>query len=566
MDGPLCLLGFLLLATVVQVDAAKRFHDVLSNEAPSSSLREHSQLEGWSSDKNEWNEKLYPVWKRGDSRWKNSWKGGRVQASLTSDSPALVGSTITFVVTLVFPRCQKEDADGNIVYEKNCRNETGPLPETYVYNWTAGTDNGDWGNSSGHHHVFPDGRPFPRPPGWRKRHFVYVFHTFGQYFQKLGQCSASISINTTNMTVGPQLMEVAVYRRQGHTYIPVTKVKDMYVVTDQIPLLVTMSQKNNRNVSDETFLRDLPIIFDVLIHDPSHFLNQSALYYKWKFGDNTSLLVSHDHTLNHTYMLNGTFDLNLTVQATVPGPCPSPTPVPTPSPGPLNTTTRGKCSMIHNPYSNLPVSTSDSCLVNRYGYFKAVLIIVEGILQVDIIQMTHVTESLPWPEPKEDMMDFVVTCQGALPKEVCTVIADPTCQVAQNTVCDSVAPGLADSCLLTVRRAFSSSGMFCMNLTLGNGESLALTSTLISVPARAPVSPLRTVNNVLVSIGCVAVLVTAIAFFMYKKHKEYKPIENSTGIVVRGQRLNVFLHRAKAIFLPRSQEKDPLLKDQQARL
>lgn len=48
--------------------------------------------------------------------------GGRVRAVLTSDSPALVGSTITFAVNLVFPRCQKEDANGNIVYEKNCRN------------------------------------------------------------------------------------------------------------------------------------------------------------------------------------------------------------------------------------------------------------------------------------------------------------------------------------------------------------------------------------------------------------------------------------------------------------
>lgn len=48
--------------------------------------------------------------------------GGRVQAVLTSDSPALVGSDITFVVSLVFPRCQKEDANGHIVYEKNCRN------------------------------------------------------------------------------------------------------------------------------------------------------------------------------------------------------------------------------------------------------------------------------------------------------------------------------------------------------------------------------------------------------------------------------------------------------------
>lgn len=45
-----------------------------------------------------------------------------MQAILTSDSPALVGSTITFVVNLVFPRCQTEDVSGNIVYEKNCRN------------------------------------------------------------------------------------------------------------------------------------------------------------------------------------------------------------------------------------------------------------------------------------------------------------------------------------------------------------------------------------------------------------------------------------------------------------
>ncbi|KAK2096197.1 hypothetical protein P7K49_025231, partial [Saguinus oedipus] len=98
------------------------FHDVLGNERPPPYIREQNQLNGWSSDENDWNEKLYPVWKRGDMRWKNAWKGGRVQAVLTSDSPALVGSHITFVVNLVFPRCQKEDADGNIVYEKNCRN------------------------------------------------------------------------------------------------------------------------------------------------------------------------------------------------------------------------------------------------------------------------------------------------------------------------------------------------------------------------------------------------------------------------------------------------------------
>jgi hypothetical protein len=89
-----------------------------------------------------------------------------------------------------------------------------------------------------------------------------------------------------------------------------------------------MFQKNDRNSSDETFLKDLPIVFDVLIHDPSHFLNESAIYYKWNFGDNTGLFVSNNHTLNHTYVLNGTFNLNLTVQAAVPGPCPPPSPTP----------------------------------------------------------------------------------------------------------------------------------------------------------------------------------------------------------------------------------------------
>lgn len=56
--------------------------------------------------------------------------------------------------------------------------DTGASPDPYVYNWTAWTEDSDWGNdtSEGHHNVFPDGKPFPRP--WRKN-FVYVFHTLG---------------------------------------------------------------------------------------------------------------------------------------------------------------------------------------------------------------------------------------------------------------------------------------------------------------------------------------------------------------------------------------------------
>uniref|UniRef100_A0A3Q2KY63 Transmembrane glycoprotein NMB n=1 Tax=Equus caballus TaxID=9796 RepID=A0A3Q2KY63_HORSE len=480
-------------------------------------------------------------------------KRGRVQAVLTSDSPALVGSTMTFVVSLVFPRCQKEDANGNIVYETNCRNDTGPSPDPFVYNWTAWTEDDDWGNDSsqGHHNVFPDGKPFPRPPGWKKRNFVYVFHTLGQYFQRLGRCSARVSINTTNVPLGPQLMEVTVYRRHGRAYCPIAKVKDVYVVTDRIPIFVTMSQKNDRNSSDETFLRDLPIVFNVLIHDPSHFLIESSINYKWNFGDNTGLFVSNNSTLNHTYVLNGTFSLNLTVQAAVPGPCPTPSPRPlTPTPALL-------------PGGDNPLQLRDvpdeNCRINRYGYFKATIEIVDGILEVNIIKMTDVL--MPVPQPDDSVVDFVVTCEGTIPTEVCTVISDPTCRITQSTVCDPVDVDVGELCLLTVRRAFSGSGTYCMNLTLGDEASLALTSTLVSVPGRDPASPLRIANGVLFSVGCLTIVVTVIALLVYKKHKDYRPIENSTGIVVKGKRLNVFLNRAKAVFSRGNQEKDPLLKN-----
>ncbi|XP_014641879.1 PREDICTED: transmembrane glycoprotein NMB [Ceratotherium simum simum] len=554
MECIYCFLGFLLLAARLPLDAAKRFHDVLSNERPSGYMREHNQLNGWSSDENDWNEKLYPVWKRGDPRWKNSWKGGHVQAVLTSDSPALVGSTITFVVNLVFPRCQKEDANGNIVYEKNCRNDTGPSPDPFVYNWAAWSEDNDRENdtSQDHHNVFPDGKPFPHPPGWKKRNFVYVFHTLGQYFQRLGRCSVRVSINTANVTLGPQLMEVTVYRRHRRAYVPIAKVKDVYVVTDQIPIFVTMSQKNNRNLSDETFLRNLPIIFNVLIHDPSHFLNKSAINYKWIFGDNTGLFVSLNSTLNHTYVRNGTFNLNLTVQAAVPGPCPSPSPRP-PKPTPSLP-----------PGGDNPLELSDvpdeNCQINRYGYFTATITIVDGILEVNIIKMTDVPMSPP--QPDNSLMDFVVTCEGIIPTEVCTIISDPSCQITQSIICDPVDVNMGELCLLTVRRAFRESGTYCMNLTLGDEASLALTSTHVSVPGRDPASSLRIANGVLVSVGCLTLFVTVIALLAYKKHKAYKPIGNRTGIVVKGKRLNVFLHHAKSAFFPGNQEKDPLLKNQ----
>lgn len=43
---------------------------------------------------------------------------------LSSDSPALNGSRITFTAKLEYPPCQKEDANGDLVWDEHCEDGT----------------------------------------------------------------------------------------------------------------------------------------------------------------------------------------------------------------------------------------------------------------------------------------------------------------------------------------------------------------------------------------------------------------------------------------------------------
>ncbi|XP_042332951.1 transmembrane glycoprotein NMB isoform X2 [Sceloporus undulatus] len=524
----------------------------------------HRRLKGWSSDHNNWNDKLYPHWEEGDPRWENCWKGGRVVASLTSDSPALVGSNVTFSVTLKFPQCQREDNDSNIVYDRKCINGSSDyvnLPDQYVYNWTEWIDNCGWENCTHNnsHNVFPDGRPFPYHHDWRRRNFIYVFHTFGQYYQKTGGSSAIVSINTTNITLGKQIMEVSVYRRGYRSFVPVTAASLVYVVTDKIPFYVNMSQKNDRNASDHIFIKDIPITFEVKIHDPSHYLNRSIISYHWNYGDGSGLFVSNNSVSTHTYKLPGNFSLDLSVQAIIPAPCgpvtPSP-PLPT-TPAittqlPSNMTTPTSYSTTELPTGQL---SAEGCHVTRNGPYKASLFIVEGILGVNIIQMTNVQVAATQVE--NSMVDFVVTCQGSLPTDACTMIADPTCQVLQSEACDPV--DITDECLLTIRRAFNESGTYCVNITLGDATSLALTSTLISISG-AGGSFSRTAEGVLIACAFLVVVAVSLTFFLYKRYKEYKPIEKKKEQEATSEGLRVYFNNVKAVLFPANNERDPLLK------
>ncbi|XP_062423790.1 transmembrane glycoprotein NMB [Rhea pennata] len=551
-------LGFLLLAEAVLCTAAIWFQDVLNQER-TSPVTSYKKLHGWSSDQNEWNEKLYPFWEEGDPRWKDCWKGGKVTAKLVTDSPALVGSNVTFVVTLQFPKCQREDNDGNIIYERNCTQDTPALQDQYVYNWTKWINSCGWENCTRNqsHNVFPDGRPFPHHPDWKRRNFVYLFHTFGQYYQKTGRFSTTVSVNTANITLGKHVMEVSIYRRGHSTHVPIARASSIYVVTDKIPLFVNMSQKNDRNISDSIFIKDSPITFDVKIHDPSSYLNNSVISYKWDFGDGSGLFVSSSSITLHTYALQGNFSLNLTVQAIIPVPCKPVTPTP-PLPTSAELVLSLTIELSSNPDSSTTVKTTEDnpdegCHIYRYGYYRTNISIVEGILEVNIIQMTNIqmTES----QAENSLVDFVVTCQGSLPTDVCTVVSDPTCQMSQSVVCDPIP--ITDKCLLTIRRAFDEPGTYCINITLGDDTSQALASALISVNGG---SSSGATEGIFIFLGLLAVFVIIVAFVLYKRYKQYKPIERSPGRAENQEGFNAYFSNFKAIFFSTSNEKDPLLK------
>lgn len=59
----------------------------------------------------------------------------------------------------------------------------GQLRSGYVYNWTSWLDDYGYGKcvDPAKCNIFPDGKPFPQSNDWRRKSYVYVWHTMGQY-------------------------------------------------------------------------------------------------------------------------------------------------------------------------------------------------------------------------------------------------------------------------------------------------------------------------------------------------------------------------------------------------
>ncbi|KAF7668056.1 hypothetical protein LDENG_00034840 [Lucifuga dentata] len=267
---------------------------------------------------------MYPIWKDGDARYKDSWKGGRVTFNVENDSPTLTGAKVTFTIDLEFPHNQKVQPNGEVVWAEDCIvNETKYHESEPVYP----TQNTEWEGT------FPDGTPFKKD---KKPSYVFVWKTWGQYWQVADGPSSSLTIGTDDISLGSYNMDIVIYHyRSKEKFIPLGYASTQFSITDQIPFAVSLDQVNDIVVGDIRFIRNKAIAFTITLHDPSEYLSDADVTFNWDFGDESGALISRELIVTHTYINSGSFKPKVVIQAVIPDKaCDSPVDTTTKAPGP----------------------------------------------------------------------------------------------------------------------------------------------------------------------------------------------------------------------------------------
>lgn len=573
-----CVLLFACASVIYQTDGRRTFSDMFPHK--------HSvgrkfpfpipPIPGWDPDTNPWDDYLYPPLnpKPGELMRHR----GKPKVRLNSDSPALNGSCVSFTAKLEYPPCQKEDANGNLIWDEHCEDANGQVRSGYVYNWTSWLDDYGFGKclDKTRCNVFPDGKPFPQSNDWRRKSYVYVWHTMGQYYETCDGSSSSITINTTSIPLGAEVMEVMVYRkRERRKYSPLTNDNVVFFVTDKIPLAVDISQKSAGNQSGNVFFRGEDVVFKVQLHDPSGYLKTAtAIDYIWDFRDGNQL-VTHREVTTHSYCTLGTMSVKLVVEAAFPVEClPSsitPTPkrptvppphteAPTPPPVTHAITTKmettaappipstAAASMTTGFPSTEPLPptvatesiptflpllrsrriNSNGCFRYAYGTFNGNITIVEPKHPLNSLRPSSRIVDVSAARVTNTDVSFRVKCLGSIPTSACTIVSDPSCTHVHNIMCDDVPP--SSECEVHLRRRFLEPGTYCVNITLENSSSMALASTTVTINKSQDLPVPKTPNTTGVVLTSSAVLVAIfsfIAYLVYRRHKVYRPIRRS---------------------------------------
>ncbi|KAJ8016984.1 hypothetical protein DPEC_G00013060 [Dallia pectoralis] len=541
-----------------------------------------------------WNTEMYPVWKEEDPRYKDSWKGGKVKFIVGNDAPTLTGAKVTFTIELQFPPNQKTMPDGEVVWADNCTingttyHQSEPVFPAPDMEWNG---------------VFPDGAPF-RMGGDKPPPYVFVWKTWGQYWQVSDGASSSLTIGTDGVPLGSYVVDIVIYHyRSREKFIPLGYASTQFSITDQIPFAVSMTQVNDIHEADLTFIQNRAIAFTISLHDPSAYLADADITYNWDFGDSSGALISRELTVTHTYIVAGGFRPKVVVQAVIPdktcatpaGADPTGNAIPV---APVNPAAAngedfviGHCTSDKNKERSLAANAAarpvivatlgvtvnmgptedteedvtaedassaqdtktlspgqattvlapvlivakresgdkpkdEDCVIYRYGSFCTGIDVVEGIEGLKIVQVDKTVIQTEESEMEQHVVDLTVTCHGSLPTEVCTVVSDADCLMPVHTMCNSVAP--SSDCQLVLRHFFNDSGIFCINVSMTNDVSLAVTSAKVSVTVGTSLSSVGTVTMVL-GILVVAIIAGTVAY-TYKRFKAYRPLKEDSVV------------------------------------